>query len=435
MSLIKRRTLLFIFFILFIFLGVSTVFYADGWRIDWNSFRLSRIGGIYVKTYPSRADIFLDGKSIKRGFGLFDSGVLINSLFPKKYVLEIKKENYFPWRRSIVVEPALVSEVKYAVLIPKQKNEILRSDFESFFVLPNDNIIFMDFQNNLIFENFVLNGQKIVSFSSDFIKVLTYDFKNKLYWIEDLKNSTSTNLSLVIKKINPKLIWDKVYFTTGAFNELVILDKETIYLFDLNKNKLNFIATSSLPIENSASSRFWLVWSVYDSKSNQSTFYIHQKVPIILNKKFVLDQKNKSLVIKNNNLFILQENGALYLYDLIGEVNYNIATDVLNFYLSDDGSMLAVLESKALEIFNLRDKSDYFRFDFPQAKDVLKIIWYRDNRHLFLLFKDKTQFMEIEDRFKENIQDVLETDNIFYNPKSNRLYFIENNVLKFIEFP
>lgn len=435
MSSTKRRILLAIFSILFIFLGIGAVFYTDGWRIDWKNFKFLRVGGIYVKTYPSRADIFLDGKSIKRGFSLFDSGVLINGLFPKEYILEIKNENYLPWKRNIVVEPALVSEVKYAVLVPKQKNEVLKSNFKNFFVLSNDDVIFLNSQNNIIFENFILKGQEIMGFSSDFSKVLTYDSKNKFYWLEDLKNSTSTNLSLTIKKINPKLIWNKAYFPVDASNELVILDKETIYLFDLNKSKLNFIATSSLPIENSASSRFWLVWSVYDSKSNQSTFYIHQKVPLVLNKKFVLDQKNKSLVIKNNNLFILQENGALYRYDLIGEVNSNIATDVLDFYLSDDGSMLAALESKALEIFNLKDKSDYFRFDFPQAKDVLKIIWYRDNRHLFLLFKDKTQFMEIEDKFKENIQDIVETSNVFYNPKSNRLYFVENNVLKFIEFP
>jgi hypothetical protein len=434
----RKRTLLIIFLtFLFCLLGIFLVFYAQGYRIDFKTFNILKVGGIYVKTYPQKAHIFLDKKIVNRGFSLFDSGVLINSLFPKKYLLEIKAPDYKDWKRHILVKPSLVSEVKYAVLVPKNEVSVLKSDIKSFLIFPNENFLITNFKNELIFNSFTLKGNEIKNISSDFEKVLTYDSKNKIYWLNNLKISSSTNLNLILKSLNPKLSFENIIFTKENPNELVLWDKNKINLLDLNKNKLTILATSttsSLPILNIDSFKIWLVASDFDSKNNISNFYIFQKNSFSLNNKFSLPFKNVKLFLKNNDLFILQSDGALYKYNLILQDNVKIASDVLDFYLSPDGRMLAVQESNALEIFDLKDKTEYFKFNMPESKDIKRMEWFRDNRHLFLYFEDAVKFLEVEDLEKENIQTIINSSNASYDFQKNKFYFVNGDILKYIEF-
>lgn len=438
-----RKLLIFLLFLLFIILGGGFVFYAQGFRINFKNFQILKVGGIYVKTYPSKADIFLNNKLIDRGFSLFDSGVLINSLFPKKYLLEIKLDGYKNWKRHIEVKPSLVSEVKYAVLIPNKENSILKDDIKSFFILPNENFLITNSKDEISFNSNILNGNKIEDISSDFENILTYNLKQKKYLINHIKDNTVIDLNSVIKKIDPKFHFNNLFFTKENPNELILWDKYTIGLFDINKNKLNIIktqATSSLTILNVDSLRIWLGWSIFDQKNNISNFYILQKTLGNKINQFNLPFQNIKLIFKKNYLFLLQSDGGFYKYDLVSAEVSKIASDVKDFYLSDDGNMIAVKESDALEIFNLKDKKDYFRFNMPEVKDVFKIEWFKDGRHIFLFFKDNIKFMEIEDLQKENIQTVvdglsLNNFNAFYNLKLNKLFFVKDNVLSYIEFP
>lgn len=438
-----RRLLILFLFILFIFLGGGFVLYAQGYRIDFKNFQVLKAGAIYVKTYPYKADIFLNNKLINRGFSLFDSGVLINSLFPKKYFLEIKMDGYQDWKRSVIVKPSLVSEVKYAVLVPKQENSILKDDIKHFFIFPDENFLILNSKNQIIFNLNTLQGNKIEDISSDFNNILTYDFKNKNYWVNNIRNNNFINLNLAIKRFNSKFDFEKILFTKENPDELVFWNKNSVGLFNLNKNNFNIIkngnVTSSLLINNIDSFKIWLAWSEFDDKNNISNFYTFQKTNKKIN-QFILPFKNIKLLIKNNNLFLLQNDGSLYRHNLVSNVTFKIATDVKNFYLNNSGEMIAVLESNALEIFNLKDQKDYFRFNMPESKDILKIEWFRDGRHIFLFFKNSIKFMEIEDLYKENIKTIVSDLNIneynaTYDFKLNKLYFIKNDTLNYIEFP
>ncbi|MCS6789295.1 MAG: hypothetical protein NZ484_01920 [Patescibacteria group bacterium] len=438
-----RKLLIAILFLLFILIGGGFVFYAQGFRIDFRNFQILKVGGIYVKTYPEKADIFLNNKLINRGFSLFDNGVLINGLFPKKYLLEIKAKDYKDWKRHIIVSPSLVSEVKYAVLVPTTENQLLKEDIKFFFVFPNENFLIINSQNNINFNSVTLQGNMVKNISSDFENVLTYDLKQKKYWINNIKNNTIININLAIQRLNPKFNFENVIFTKDNSNELILWDKKNIGIFDVSKNKFNILdikPTSSFSILNLDSLKIWLVWSEFNSENNLSNFYIVQKTFNNQINQFSLPFKNIKLILKNNYLFLLQSDGGFYKYDLISKTSFKIASDVSDFYLSEDGNMVALKQSKSLEIFNFKDKTDYFRFDMSDTKDILKIEWFRDGRHLFIFLKNKIKFMEIEDKEKENIQIVAENldineFNAYYNSKLNRLYFIRDGILSYVEFP
>jgi len=455
-----RFFLIFLLLIAFVVFGFGAVFYAQGWRIDFKTFKPLKAGAIYVKPHPSKAQIFLDYKPIKRGFSFFDSGVLINSLFPKKYLLEIKMAGYKEWKRNIQVLPSLVSEVKYAVLVPQNSLELNNINFptstlSSFLIGPDNNFIFLDNQNNIFYNKQIISNSKIIDKKEDLSAILTYDLKNKNYFLWDFEKSTSTNLNLVFKKISPNFTFENINFSKDYENELLLWDPKKISTFDISKNKINIIATStmvltpqtskistttvfstsSFPITNALSSKMWLVWVEYNSSKNVSNFKILQRILSTQKINLVsLPFKNEKILIKNNTLFILQNDGSLYKYDLIDQKLNSLASDVRNFYLNDDAGMLLAQESNAIEVFNLKDPTDYWRFDMPDSKDIIKISWFKDSRNIFLHYKDKVLFLELDDLKKENIQTIALTNYGEYDKKTNRFYFIDENKVKFIEF-
>ena len=455
-----RFFLVFLLSIAFVVFGFGAVFYAQGWRIDFKTFKPLKAGAIYVRPHPSKAQIFLDYKPIKRGFSFFDSGVLINSLFPKKYLLEIKMAGYKEWKRNIQVLPSLVSEVKYAVLVPQNSLELNNINFPtstlfSFLIGPDNNFIFLDNQNNIFYNKQIISNSKIIDKKEDLSAILTYDLKNKNYFLWDFEKSTSTNLNLVFKKISPNFTFENINFSKDYENELLLWDPKKISTFDISKNKINIIATStmvltptiskistttvfstsSLPITNALSSKMWLVWVEYNSSKNVSNFKILQRILSTQKINLVsLPFKNEKILIKNNTLFILQNDGSLYKYDFIDQKLNILASDVRNFYLNDDATMLLAQESNAIEVFNLKDPTDYWRFDMPDSKDIVKISWFKDSRNIFLHYKDKVLFLELDDLKKENIQTIALTNYGEYDKKANRFYFIDENKVKFIEF-
>jgi len=455
-----RFFLVFLLSIAFVVFGFGAVFYAQGWRIDFKTFKPLKAGAIYVRPHPSKAQIFLDYKPIKRGFSFFDSGVLINSLFPKKYLLEIKMAGYKEWKRNIQVLPSLVSEVKYAVLVPENSLELNNINFStsilsSFLIGPDNNFIFLDNQNNIFYNKQIISNSKIIDTKEDLSAILTYDLKNKNYFLWDFEKSTPTNLNLVFKKISPNFTFENINFSKDYENELLLWDPKKISVFDISKNKINIIATStmalapitskistttvfstsSFPIINALSSKMWLVWVEYNSSKNVSNFKILQRILSTQKINLVsLPFKNEKILIKNNTLFILQNDGSLYEYDLMNQKLNSLASDTQNFYLNDDATMLLAQESNAIEVFNLKDSTDYWRFDIPDSKDIIKISWFKDSRNIFLHYKDKVVFLELDDLKKENIQTIALTNYGEYDKKTNRFYFINENKVKFIEF-
>ena len=57
-----RRFIFWIFVILFIAASVIIILFAQGWRFDFDSFKIVRTGGIFIKTTVSGAKIYVNDK-------------------------------------------------------------------------------------------------------------------------------------------------------------------------------------------------------------------------------------------------------------------------------------------------------------------------------------------------------------------------------------
>ena len=118
----KSRTILFIFCILlFLIIAPLTVYYSQGYRFDFTGRKVTRTGGIFLQVLPKQADIYLNGTFEKKTDFLFGSA-LVDNLLPKKYKIEVKKEGYLAWEKTLEIKEKEVVESKSIILFPQNLN-------------------------------------------------------------------------------------------------------------------------------------------------------------------------------------------------------------------------------------------------------------------------------------------------------------------------
>ncbi len=129
-----RRIIFYLFLIAFIILVPTIIFYALGYGFDFEKKTIVATGGIYLKSYPSKAEIFINDKS--RG----KTNKYLRRLIPKNYEVEIIKEDYYPWQKNLTVKAGIVTKVDNILLIPFNPKIFLvaseSKDYASFFEKP-----------------------------------------------------------------------------------------------------------------------------------------------------------------------------------------------------------------------------------------------------------------------------------------------------------
>lgn len=113
----RRKTYLVVFFALALALMPAAIFYADGWRFK-AGIGLIRTGGIFVSTALNDALIFIDDKQVG-STSIISHGQYVDDLAPSSYEVKVTKTGYREWKRIIIVEPQIVTDVR-ARLIPSE---------------------------------------------------------------------------------------------------------------------------------------------------------------------------------------------------------------------------------------------------------------------------------------------------------------------------
>lgn len=193
-----RRIIFYLFLIAFIVLAPLIILYARGYSFDWEEKIIVDTGGIYLKTYPSRAEIYVNDKPKGK------TNKFIRRLIPKTYEIKITKEDYHPWQKELIVESGLVAKADDILLVPFNPKISLVSEAEKIY-----SEVYSAIKNPI--EEYFLS-------------------KNNLYQIEDSIPSflISNVLNYAIYK-NGILYLD--YFT-GQIHELNLSSLESAPFFD-----------------------------------------------------------------------------------------------------------------------------------------------------------------------------------------------------------
>lgn len=292
-----RRIIFYLFLIAFIILAPLIALYARGYTFDWEKKTIVATGGIYLKTYPSKAEIYINdnfkGKTNK----------FIRRLIPKIYEIRIIKDDYHPWQKELLVEPRLVVKAKDILLVPfnpkislvateskaylsffeepeeeyfLSKNKLYRIDDPSFplvfnvlnYVVYRNGIIYLDYLSGKIHELDLSSLKSAPFFDQVFPSfnqgewILSSDNKKLL-----CKKSNSVEILWLDEAINNSVIREKgdierIYFNQTINNviwhpktdeHLIISTNDSILITELDnrppRNTINFITAETPEIQ------------------------------------------------------------------------------------------------------------------------------------------------------------------------------------------
>jgi hypothetical protein len=413
--------------------------YSTGWRFDLKTLKLQKVGGIFIRSYPANAEIYLHGKPIKNDSGLFQSGTLIKNLFPATYQLKLSLDNFETWQENISVYPSVATEVK-AVLIPRYFTQVATGTIQNFWLF-NGEIVVKD-KNGLLL---TLGGKKIgrgdiLEWTGDASYVLTLNQDTGIYSWNDAASGVGININSALKKVGLVIKpGTSISVDPSDKRRLIVYTQTKIYLFDTEKLSLTDIyktdagATLGRMI---VSSQFYLAWMEFNAAQNTSTLVIYDK---FLRKPLgnAAEFKGANKKIKwtaDKKIAVLQNDGRLYLYDSSGNVLNKLADDVKDFSLADDDSAVAVLENSSLEIIPLNQNQNYRRFNLPERETIKNTQWYADNNHIFISYPDRVSFLDLNDGGLSNFPTIAQGTTSAYDSDANRFYILKNDGLFSLDF-
>lgn len=321
----KNRRILFLILAIIFLISAPTVFlYSLGYRFDIENKKITQSGGFYFKVWPKSSEVYLNGKFVKKT-DFFFGALYINNLLPKKYEVEIKKEGYHSWKKTLEVKEKQVTEMKNIFLFPENpKFSIISQDVEDFFVSPD--------QRKIILKETEIGKDHIFS-----LKLFELDKNIKSHLAKDTDLGTSSVSEFVnyfFKIENGESFLENESLKNNSLNEQISPDKKKIVYLNNNseiwitlvkKNNNNKLSREE-PEEKILVGRFsekvnqvfwlndyYLIFSIGD-KIKIAEIYNQDKVSIInfaefKNPKIFFNQKDKKL-------YVLEE-GKLYVSEAL----------------------------------------------------------------------------------------------------------------------
>lgn len=123
MTVARRRTILVLCVLIFLFIAPLFLLYTVGYR--WNPQLGSyKTGGLYISSPVTGSKIFVNNKE-KKQTNIFQGSLFLQSLKPGQYSILVTKDNYWPWSKNLTIKEQMVIEAR-AILMPKEpKGEIV----------------------------------------------------------------------------------------------------------------------------------------------------------------------------------------------------------------------------------------------------------------------------------------------------------------------
>jgi hypothetical protein len=422
---------------LFLIGGTATVFYAQGWRISFENFKISKVGGIYIKSFPNDAQIFINKKPVKNTSTFFTAGTFISDLFPKIYSVELKENGYQKWQENAYVEPSKVFQLSSAVLIPQNATTVEQGPIFNFSI--KNKILITQNDNKSININNIktIKNSDFVTQSKDGNSIIIYSLGK--YILYQIQNETSINLNTIFakNKISATNITN-INFDDQNPSIIIVEEKNKIYLVNTQTTKITQIENNKTNSEilNTNVKYNSIVWA--NSGTSSTIIYLYDKSSKKMSSSSPIFGKNIQLEwIKDGFLGIAQNDGKLYTYDTNSKAINKIADDVKYFKPNGDGSLISTLESKSIEIIPTDGSiENYYRFNIPEIENTKSIIWYQDSMHIFVQYNNYVSFLDFKDLSLKNFVKVSDGTSPIYSKEQNALYILDpaENLIRF-DFP
>jgi hypothetical protein len=417
--------------VLFLITSLGVVFYSLGWRFDWRAKKITQPGIFYFKVLPKNAQIYINGK-LKKKTDFFFGSALIDNILPRKYDVEIKKQGFYSWQKTLEIKKRQVTESKNIILIPKnQKFTEISKNIENAFFSPNHKKIILEETAAVVPDNpsqIVDKNWSLKLFEAD------KNLKSQLIKERDISKEKSRLISLKFSPDGSKALLE-IETDSGSKRETQkqgvfsgVKEHIAYYLLEINKipavlTPLNF---SEQEIEeiyfNPQDPKKLFILSRPPAKNNGQGKELKE---ISLDGKKIILPSQKGVVacsIFYNNIYYLDKFGFIYETDLsfrnkkklnltplsLKEKKYKITVSRSRLVLKEGDALYLLGKNKHLQ--KISDSVKGFKFSSDSKK-----LAYFGGHEIWILFLEKKYDQPAKDkgerlfltRFSEKIGELF----------------------------
>ena len=393
-----RRKLFGFFIVLFIIIGIGVVLYSQGYRLDTNSFSLTKIGAVYIESYQSPINIYLNDTYYKDKSGLLTKGTLLASIIPQKYRLSIQKDGFLEYTKNIEVSPSQVTRFFNVLLVP---------------------------------QNIAYATSTIASSSSTVLDALTTQgaiahettargTQYTLLTIPNLTTATPTSLSInkTLATVSKQKFSQFLFYSNNP-SELLATSSVGTYRINLGEPSVTFLASSTLPYAYTIQDNFLTFVSPQLAATTTKTKQIKETNPLAniiqLNissgatTSVTLTTPQRvgtitSLYAKNNYLALITTDKSLILYNNDSHTEIVISQNALSALFSPDAKKLLyrTVDGK-IHIYFIKDEleimdakaGDDITLSLIDTSHIQTMVWYQDSTHLIVTYPNQIKIAEV----------------------------------------
>ena len=402
---------------LFILITPLIIMYSQGYRFDLRYGAIIKTGALFLEPRPAPVGAYFDGKLKKQSNFVFQN-IYIGNLFPRSYLIEVKKDGYFSWGKKLTVLPKLVTEAKNIYLFPKNVvPKILASNLAEFYPSPDNERI------AIVETNPILNIH---------IYEKRTDKKSLLY--QD--SATSTNFEATA------IVWSpdssKVALLLNGISRARLIIKElkgyTSYELRISQARILKIAWNPLDTDD-------IIFTAANEKFN------------LLLKHSTKNRKLPQTLAHDVSSFTINDNNIIYistvtqtksLLDLqtgdIRQLTFHPADDrETDKVFTPDRKKFLVIEENDIWVQWLENNHTQ---PFRDTGDTIKVvrndspvfdaIWFtKNNEYIIFSEEEAIKIIELDTRDRQNLYKIISmrAQKLSYDDTRNTLYFLSGGSL------
>lgn len=415
----RTRTILFwACVILFLTAAPTVVLYSQGYRINLRPAEGAKIitqtGGLFLKVVPKQTEVYVNGE-LKNKTDFFFGSVLIGNLLPGKYEVEVQKDGFYPWTKTLQIQEKQVTEAKSIFLFPKELSwNVLSKGIDNFWVSPDENKIILQetststsgiwflklFDLDKSLKSQLISETNISRNGADLLDVQFSDNPNVLS-LKTAVNEQIKYYSLDIGKTTPLLTSQKAATTSADIVAQEKIGNDSYYLDDkgfLFKNG-NKITDQSFPVKQETDYFLQVLGDAVFLKENQTLFELNpqtkslDQLPFESVNSLKLSPNGKDLaVVCDHEIWIL------FLQDEMTQPQRKTGDKILLIRLSDQINGCYWLNNSYLTVFDSGNKLRISEIDDRSSTNVVEIkspaqdsagtaeiFWSKTNKSFYLV--------------------------------------------------
>lgn len=427
-----RRVLFVIFSLIFLIIAPALIFYAFGFRYNFNKRQVVKTGAMFIKSYPKDASIYLDDKLLKK-----NTPTQLTHLLPNNYEVKIVKEGYWPWEKNLTVQSQATTFIEDVALFKKdlEWQSLATGSFAALLLSPEQDQLALlknetelkqlalynlnDNKEKILYQNKTAKNLSLIAWCNSNKKFIAQQ-DNDFLIINPESEQVSSLYSLTKRRFNQvkcdyyndNLIYG---LSDQKLYQINLTEKTTHLLF--NEPTLAFVPwkTKLLYVTTLASKD---VLKSYFNKETQEILTL----PIARHYQFIPSQKE--------NLALLNTDEATaYLLEPFAEQPVKgLLQNVTGLKWYNDEQLLYW---NKFELFAYYPKSQEKILLERSTTPILNAFWHPGLVYVFSQTAELLKIYELDSRDQRNIYDFLSLDpltqnNLFINKKGDVLYLIAN---------